>query len=110
MMWWSEAMFVSGAATFIAGVSFQSNTFQLRCRGAPRGESRCFGENYCWAAQCYYWLQSVGLNLFIMGRSWLLCANQSFDAAPFRGELMLFQRRFLDARRGLAERIRLVHA
>ena len=39
-----------------------------------------------------------------------LCGNQSFEAAPFRGELMLFRRRFLDARRGGAERIRLVQA
>ena len=39
-----------------------------------------------------------------------LCGNQSFEAAPFRGELMLFRRHFLDARRGGAERIRLVQA
>ena len=39
-----------------------------------------------------------------------LCGNQSFEAAPFRGEPMLFRRHFLDARRGEAERIRLVQA
>ena len=39
-----------------------------------------------------------------------LCGNQRFEAAPFRGELMLFRRHFLDARRGGAERIRLVQA
>ena len=39
-----------------------------------------------------------------------LCGHQSFEAAPFRGELMLFRRHFLDARRGGAERIRLVQA
>ena len=38
------------------------------------------------------------------------CGNQSFAAAPLRGESMLFRRRFLDARREGAERIRLVHA
>lgn len=64
-------MIISGVATGIAGVSFQSTTFQLRCRGAPRGEARCFGENYDWTAQCYYWLQAVGLNLFVIGRSFL---------------------------------------
>ena len=39
-----------------------------------------------------------------------LCGNQRFEAAPFRGEVMLFRRHFLDARRGGAERIRLVQA
>ena len=40
----------------------------------------------------------------------VLCGNQSFEAAPVRGELLLIRRRFLDARRGGAERIRLVQA
>ena len=39
-----------------------------------------------------------------------LCGNQSFEDAPIRGELMLFRRHFLDARRGGAERICLVQA
>ena len=39
-----------------------------------------------------------------------LCGNQSFEAAPFRGKLMLFRQRFPDARRGGAERVRLVRA
>ena len=39
-----------------------------------------------------------------------LCGNQSFEAAPVRDELMLFRERFPDARRGGAERVRLVRA
>ena len=39
-----------------------------------------------------------------------LCGNQSFEAAPFRGKLMLFRQRFPNARRGGAERVRLVQA
>jgi len=36
------------------------------------------------------------------------CVPQSIEVAPFWGEFMMFRRRFLDARRGEAERIRLV--
>ena len=56
------------------------------------------------------WLQSQPSDADWLSLVCDLCGTQSFEAAPFRGELMLFRRRFLDARRGGAERIRLVQA
>ena len=44
------------------------------------------------------------------GGCFALCGNQSFEAAPLRGKLMLFRQRFPDARRGGAEIVRLVRA
>ena len=50
------------------------------------------------------------MEIALDGGCFALCGNQSFEAAPFRGELMLFRQRFPDARRGGAERVRLVRA
>ena len=55
-------------------------------------------------------IEELGMPLIASMEGEALRGNQSFETAPFRGELMLFRRRFLDARRGGAERVGLVRA
>jgi hypothetical protein len=69
-VWWAYAFLVWGVSVVFAGVSFQAFTFQLRCTGDPHGDAVCLHEKYDWVAQTYYILQSIGIDLFVVARSY----------------------------------------